>query len=211
MRTHRALAATAAAVALAVITGACSSRPGSRADGASAPSAVAGGASRVVPVELTGGRDTDAVDHGRPVALVASMLGVSAPVFRDAFSRVSPAPAGSEPDPAQVGRNKAALLATLAPYGVTNDRLDEVSNHYRYNGTAGETWPFTPAAAHAVVRDGVVTDIVIDRAGSGYTSAPEATIPALPGVQLTATVAFTQAFDTNGHISSIGLATASSS
>jgi hypothetical protein len=92
-----------------------------------------------VTVTISGGYDTDPRDKGRPVILIASALGVPEDVFREAFSHVSPAGAGQEPDPAQVNLNKKALLDALGPYGITNDFLDKVSNYYRYNGSAGET------------------------------------------------------------------------
>jgi hypothetical protein len=137
------------------------------------------------------------------VVLVASMLGVDPAVFREAFSHVSPAPGGSEPEAAQVNLNKSALLAALGPYGITNERLDLVSNHYRYSASAGEFWPTTAASAHAVVRDGVVVEIVIDAPGSGYTSAPTITVPGFPNLAATATIAFTNDFATNGRVDSI--------
>ncbi len=85
-----------------------------------------------VSVEISGGHETDRRDRGRPVILVASALGVPAKVFREAFSHVHPAPAGTRPDPEQVRANKDALLSALSKYDVTNDRLDTVSNYYRY-------------------------------------------------------------------------------
>src|SRR6476620_1732883 len=94
-----------------------------------------------VPIVFSGGHETDPRDNGRPVVLIASALGVPPEVFRDAFSHVTPARAGQEPDPSQVNKNKAALLQALGPYGITNARLDEVSNYYRYNASAGEHWP----------------------------------------------------------------------
>jgi len=42
------------------------------------------------PVALSGGRDTDCRDGGRPVALVAGGLGVKSEVFREAFRGVTP-------------------------------------------------------------------------------------------------------------------------
>jgi len=82
---------------------------------------------RAVPVEFSGGHDTDPKDRGRPVVLVAGGLGVKPEVFREAFSHVKPAPAGTEPDPEQVRKNKAALMDALGKYGVTNEKLDTVS------------------------------------------------------------------------------------
>src|SRR5690349_4185380 len=78
-----------------------------------------------ISASLSGGFELDPRDHGRPVALVAGALGVKPDVFREAFSRVTPAPAGEHPDPDQVRNNKDALLAALAPYGIANERLDQ--------------------------------------------------------------------------------------
>ncbi|KXK15985.1 MAG: hypothetical protein UZ14_CFX002000161 [Chloroflexi bacterium OLB14] len=94
-----------------------------------------------VQVIISGGYELDPRDNGRPVILIASALGVPEEVFREAFSHVNPAGAGSSPSEEQAQANKAALMNVLAPYGVTNDYLDEVSNYYRYNRSAGETWP----------------------------------------------------------------------
>ncbi len=155
-----------------------------------------------VQVLITGGHDTDPRDGGRPVVLIASMLGVPSEVFREAFSHVHPAGAGQEPNPIQVGLNKDALLSALSPYGVTNDYLDEVSNYYRYNGKAGETWPETPATATAILTDGVVTGFVITNPGSGYTSPPVITV-FNSDVKATARLSFTTDFGTNGSIAEI--------
>ena len=157
-----------------------------------------------VQVLITGGHDTDPRDNGRPVVLIASMLGVPSEVFREAFSHVTPAGAGQEPNPIQVNLNKSALLDVLGPYGVTNDYLDTVSNYYRYNRSAGETWPQTPASAEAILTNGVVTGFVITNPGSGYTSAPTITV-LNSDVTATATLSFTTDFSTNGSINAITL------
>ena len=155
-----------------------------------------------VQVLITGGHDTDPRDGGRPVALIASALGVPSEVFREAFSHVNPASAGTEPNPIQVKLNKSALLDALGPYGITNDFLDEVSNYYRYNRSAGETWPQTPATAEAIITDGVVTGIKIINPGSGYTTPPTITI-LNSDVTATAALSFTKDFSTNGSIAPI--------
>jgi len=155
-----------------------------------------------VQVMITGGHDTDPRDEGRPVVLIASALGVPSEVFREAFTHVHPAAAGWEPNPIQVRQNKAALLSGLGPYGVTNDFLDTVSNYYRFNGSAGETWPETQATAKAVVTDGVVTGFVITNPGSGYTSPPVITLSGSDDTA-TATLSFTKDFNTNGSLTSI--------
>ena len=159
-----------------------------------------------VPVTIRGGHETDPQDRGRPVALVAGALGVPAEVFRAAFRNVTPAPAGQEPAPEQVRRNKEALLRALAPHGVTNERLDTVSNYYRYNPRRGELWPTTPAAAYATVRQGVVTGFAITTPGAGYSSPPEISVPGLPGVRVKAALSFSTDFRKNGALSSLSLA-----
>jgi hypothetical protein len=159
-----------------------------------------------IPAVITGGHTTDPRDHGRPVVLVASALGVAPEVFRDAFSRVKPAPAGERPDPAQVQLNKQTLLASLGPYGITNDRLDEVSNFYRYNGRDGGIWRHTPATVAATVRNGVVTGFTIVNAGAGYTSAPDISVPGQPGLKVKVTLSFGPDFASNGSLKEIQLA-----
>ena len=155
-----------------------------------------------VQVMITGGHDTDPRDGGRPVVLIASALGVPSEVFREAFTHVHPAAAGWEPNPIQVRQNKSVLLSALGPYGVTNDFLDTVSNYYRFNGSAGETWPETSATAKAIVTDGVVTGFVITNPGSGYTSPPIITLSG-SNATATATLSFTTDFNTNGSLASI--------
>lgn len=157
-----------------------------------------------IQVVISGGHETDPGDNGRPVVLIASMLGVPPEIFREAFSHVSPASAGTEPNAIQVKLNKDALLNVLGPYGVTNDHLDEVSNYYRYNPSAGEVWTQTQGTAEVVMTDGVVTGIKITNPGSGYSSVPVITI-LNSDLTATATLTFTTNFSTNGSISSITL------
>jgi hypothetical protein len=155
-------------------------------------------------VVISGGFDTDPQDKGRPVVLIAAALGVPTEVFREAFRGVTPAGAGSEPSPEQAQRNKAALLKVLAPYNITNQRLDEVSNYYRYNKSKGEIWQRTPAEATATITNGVVTGVTITNPGSGYSSNPTVTITGPNGkVTATAALSYTKNFKTNGSISAI--------
>lgn len=159
-----------------------------------------------VTVTISGGFDTDPQDHGRPVVLIAAALGVPTEVFREAFSGVTPAGLDRGPTEDEARSNKAALLRVLAPYGITNDRLDEVSNYYRYNGNKQATWKKTLATATAVVTNGVVTGVTITNPGAGYSSAPTVTIKGPQGtVTAKATVAYTKDFATNGSITSITL------
>src|SRR5579871_5448519 len=151
------------------------------------PSARAGEAR--VPVTFSGGHDTDPRYHGRPVVLVAAALGVTPEVFREAFRGVTPARDG-RPSPEEARRNKAALMKVLQPYGVTNERLDEVSDYYRYRPQRGELWKTTPAKAYAVVEGGKVRRVVVTDPGSGYSTPPAATVRGLEGVRLKVTLRF---------------------
>jgi hypothetical protein len=156
-----------------------------------------------VPVVFSGGYDTDPRDGGRPVVLIAPALGVPSEVFREAFRHVRPAHAGTRPDPEQVRQNKAALMNALGRYGVTNERLDTVSNYYRYVRSRGEMWPTRPASAYAVVEKGVVTRYVITDGGSGYTSPPTITVPGISVAAAKIQLSFGKSFDRNGSIAAI--------
>nr|MDQ2730055.1 hypothetical protein [Armatimonadota bacterium] len=160
------------------------------------------------PVVFSGGHETDRRDGGRPVALIASALGAPPQVFREAFSHVRPAPAGTRPDPAQVRLNKQALLAALSRYGVTNERLDIVSNYYRYNRSRGEMWPTVPAVAYALVKDGTVVRFAVTKGGAGYSSPPTVTIPGVNNVVAKAQLLFSQSSNTNGSVAAIMFAPA---
>jgi hypothetical protein len=156
-----------------------------------------------VPIVITGGHETDPRDRGRPVALVAAALGVPPDVFRKAFSQVRPAPAGTEPEPAQVRRNKEVLLGALKPYGVTNDELDRVSDYYRYVPGRGTLWPVKAAAGYALFKDGVYQSIVITDPGSGYNAPPNVSVPGHPDLTLKATLAFGRVLKKNGSVATI--------
>jgi hypothetical protein len=176
--------------------------PSPRGGAPAAPGGPASAAMRI-PLQFTGGHDTDPRDHGRPVALVAGGLGVSPDAFRAAFSHVTPAPAGAAPDPAQVQRNKAALLGALGKYGVTNELLDKVSDYYRYDPAQGRLWPTTQAAGFAEVKDGRVVMAVLTNPGAGYTTPPKVAIPGFPDVGLRADLAFGPDLSKNGSVSGL--------
>lgn len=152
-----------------------------------------------VAVTFEGGHETDPRDRGRPVVLVAGALGVKPETFREAFSRVHPARDGG-PTPEQARANKAALMAVLAPLGISNERLDEVSNHYRYRRERGEMWPTRPAKAFAVVKDGRVVRFEVTDGGEGYSSSPRIVVPGFPGLPATATLRFDKRFERNGSV-----------
>lgn len=167
------------------------------------PKAQAQGSAAAVrmPVVFSGGHETDPQDRGRPVVLIAGALGVPPDVFRKAFTRVRPAPAGTQPDPEQVRANKAALLAALGPYSVTNEDLDRVSNYYRYDRSRGELWPTTPAAAYALVKGGIVSGYVVTSGGSGYSSPPRVTVPGVLGAE--GRLSFGKILEKNGSVSAV--------
>ena len=172
-----------------------------------APNRVAGQTQQSqIALVFSGGHDTVPEDRGRPVILVAGALGVPPQVFRDAFRQVRPARAGTEPEPGQVRQNKAALMAALRPYGVTNERLDTVSNYYRYVRSRNESWPAKPAVGYAVVQNGAVLAYVITSGGSGYSSPPQVSISGLPGAFGTAQIAFGPVFEKNGSVTSVSVA-----
>lgn len=156
-----------------------------------------------VPVSFSGGHETERRDGGRPVVLIAAALGVPSEVFREAFSGVHPAREEGGPSLQQAQQNKAVLMKALGPYGITNDRLDEVSNYYRYRPQMGELWKTRAATASALVREGKIIGFEIVDAGAGYSSAPSATVPGFPAEHLTVQIAFDQDLKTNGHITSL--------
>lgn len=160
---------------------------------------------RKVEVLFTGGHDTDPRDHGRPVVLVAAGLNVPADVFRKAFSGVTPAREGDRPTGGQVRRNKEALLRVLAPYGVTNDRLDEVSDYYRYQPGRGQLWRSRPAKAVATIEGDVVKSIDVTDPGSGYSSPPHITIPGFSDTSARVELNFGTDLKTNGSVRSAAL------
>lgn len=155
-----------------------------------------------VPVTFTGGHEIGRQDYGRPVVLMGPALGVTPDVFRRAFSGVTPA-RGRGPSPEEARQNKDALMKVLAPYGVTNERMDEVANYYRFRPDRNELWPTTPAKAYAVVVAGSLKRIVVTEPGSGYSSPPDVRVEEVKGVALKATLHFDKDLKKNGGIAAI--------
>jgi hypothetical protein len=202
----RRVLAVAAGAALALASlGACTSASSASSRSSTTASSATSGSSTssAITVSITGGLETVAGDNGRPIVLVAGLLGVPPAVFRKAFSGVTPADPSIGPTKAEAQRNKAALLAVLGLYGITNDELDHASNTYRYNASAGQTWPHTAATASVIVSNGKVTSIKVNSGGSGYTSAP--TITLSDGQMATATLEYGTDAATNGRITAITL------
>jgi hypothetical protein len=158
-----------------------------------------------VPVTFSGGHEIGPNDYGRPVALLAAGLGVKPEVFRKAFSGVTPS-RGGPPSGDLARRNKSALLKVLGPHGVSNERLDEVSNYYRFRPQNGERWPTTPAEAYATVENGKIKQIVVTNPGSGYCTPPKATVQGMESVPLNVTLRFVKDLKKNGAIGPIEIA-----
>jgi hypothetical protein len=158
-----------------------------------------------VPVTFTCGHDTEGVDKGRPVILIASALNVPPEVFRKVFSGVKPAGPGQQPEEAQVRKNKQVLMEGLGPYGVTDDRLNEVSNYYRYRRDSGELWRHADAAAYATMRNGEVVSVTITDPGSGYSSPPRISIAGIDQAKMKAVLSFGTDMAKNGSIKEVKL------
>lgn len=158
-----------------------------------------------VPAEISGGHDTDPRDGsgGRPVILIAAALGVTSDVFREAFSHVRPAHRDGGPTGDEARTNKAALMNALGKYGITNDRLDEVSNYYRYRRDKGQMWPNRAATVNALVKDGAVVGYEVVDGGAGYSSPPTVTVANAKGAPAKVEVSYGKELKTNGAISSV--------
>jgi len=156
-------------------------------------------------VTFSGGHETDPKDRGRPVVLIAAALEVKPEVFRKAFSGVTPA-RGGRPSGELARRNKDVLMTALMPHGVTNDRLDEVSNYYRYRPERDELWKVVPAEAYAVVEKGRITKIVVTEPGSGYSSPPRAVVEGFEDTRLDVSIQFHKDLKKNGSIETVELA-----
>ncbi len=156
-----------------------------------------------LPVTISGGHETDPIDHGRPVVLVAGGLGVTPEVFREAFSRVHPVEAGSYPNQERAQQNKTVLLGALAKYGITNQKLDAVSNAYRYKPGSGQLWPVKPAVIMAYVKNGAVISYEVIDGGAGYSSQPVLSVPGVRSGPVSVSLSFGQNLSSNGSITSV--------
>jgi hypothetical protein len=154
-------------------------------------------------VIIESGYLTEEIDEGRPVRLIAAALKVTPEVFRDAFSNVRPERGGGRPSPARARENKSVLLRALGKYGVTNKRLDDVSDFYRYRPGSDELWNHTPAVIEAVILNNQVTELKIIHPGAGYSSEPNISIAGYEHVKVKSTIQFTSDLKTNGNISSV--------
>jgi hypothetical protein len=158
-----------------------------------------------VAVAFSGGHELGKNDYGRPINLMAAGLSVKPDEFRKAFSGVTPA-RGRGPTGDEQRRNKQALMKVLAPLGVSNERMDEVANYYRFRPQNGELWPIKPAEAYAVVDGGKITRIVVTEPGTGYNTPPKATVEGFKNVRLETKVRYDTDLKKNGGVESIEVA-----
>lgn len=116
----------------------------------------------------------------------------------------SPQPLGTS-----LGARRTLILRAIStrldlshpPHGVTNERLDEASDYYRYRPQNGELWTHADAAGYAVVANGRMQRIVLTSPGAGYSSPPVATVD-VNGVNtsLKVTVKFEKDLKKNGSV-----------
>jgi hypothetical protein len=153
-------------------------------------------------ITFSGGHQLTKNDYGRPINLMAAALGVKPEEFRKAFSGVTPA-RGRGPTGAEARRNKEALMKVLGPLKVTNKRMDEVANYYRFRPQEGELWPTKPAEAYAIVEDGAVKTIVVTNPGAGYNTPPKAAIKGYEIIRLKVKVKYEQDLKKNGGVETL--------
>jgi hypothetical protein len=91
----------------------------------------------------------------------------------------------------------------LGKYGITNDRINTVSNFYRYAAWEGGIWRNKPAVANALVKDGAIIGYEITYGGYGYTTPPTVSVPGLDGTLAKVELSFGKEFETNGAVSAI--------
>jgi hypothetical protein len=93
-------------------------------------------------------------------------------------------------------------LRGSAPY----ERLDDVSDYYRFQLQNDDLWKTTPARGYAVVGDGKVKSVGITEAEAGYSSPPIVTVMGMAKVPLKATLHFDKELRKNGSVESGGVA-----
>jgi hypothetical protein len=67
-------------------------------------------------------------------------------------------------------------------------------------------WRSTPASAYVTIRKGVVMGFTITDGGSGYSSAPNVSVPGMPELKVIPTLSFGTDFARNGSIKELVIA-----
>ena len=96
-------------------------------------------------------------------------------------------------------------MDALGRYGVNNDRLDAVSNFYRYPPGRGGMWKHKEATANALVKDGAVIGFEILDGGAGYTVPPAVSVSGMKDVNARAELSFGKNMESNGAVRAITL------
>jgi len=109
---------------------------------------------------------------------------------------------GHETAQADHGR-PVVLVDALGKFGITNDRLDTVSNFYRYPPGRGNLWKTTPATANALVKNGALIGYEITGGGAGYTTPPSVSVPGIAVATAKVELAVGKDFESNGSVSTI--------
>ena len=94
-------------------------------------------------------------------------------------------------------------MAVLGPHGVTNERMDEVADYYRFRPQEGELWPTREAEAYAEVEGGRIARIVVTEGGSGYSSPPTAMVKGFEGEKFEVRLRFSKTLEENGEVESV--------
>lgn len=94
-------------------------------------------------------------------------------------------------------------MKALGKYGITNERLDKVSDYYRYMGRRGELWKNKPALVNALIKDGKIIGYEIVKGGSGYSSSPTISVSNHPEAMAKVELGFSTDLEFNGTISGI--------
>jgi hypothetical protein len=94
-------------------------------------------------------------------------------------------------------------MNALGKYGITNERLNQVSNFYRYASWNGGIWKNTPATADALVKNGAVVGYEITNGGAGYTTPPTVSVPNVSGATPKVELSYGKDMERNGAVSAI--------
>ena len=99
-------------------------------------------------------------------------------------------------------------MNALGKFGIDNDRLDAVSNFYRYPPGSRNLWKNQPATASALVKEGSIIGYEITNGGYGYTKSPIVTVPGMASATAKVEIAYGKDMATNGTVSVITMVNA---
>ena len=94
-------------------------------------------------------------------------------------------------------------MNALGKFGVTDDRLNAVSNFYRYPPGSRALWKNKPATANALLKNGTIVGYEITSGGYGYTRPPTVSAPGSDGAMAKVEISYGKYLETNGAVSAI--------